>query len=74
MRAPIEKEQILASAPRDLSRPPTGAASTDVDHQDLRLDGKGGHPVRFSAQPCIVTRLSHSISHGVLSPEERGIL
>src|SRR5262249_54306526 len=59
------KEQILASAPRNISRPPTGAASTDVGHQDFRLDGKkGGYPVRFSARPCNVTRLSHSISRG----------
>jgi hypothetical protein len=45
------KEQIRASAPGDISRPPTGAASTGAGHQDF-------------ARPYSVTRLSHSIFRG----------
>src|SRR5262249_15036350 len=45
--------QILASAPRDLSRPPTGAAFTDVGHQDFRLDGK--RRTRSALVPDLVT-------------------
>src|SRR5262249_61749009 len=47
-----------------LGSPTETGISGCADEVDFRLDGKRWTPGRFSARPCNVTRLSHSISRG----------